>query len=467
MDLAGLPATEQRTLLDTGQAACRELLADCRTRAELTEPVVNAIPTVDWEGAEDLAGRLDNDSALLADAPLRGLVTAFKDLLPTAGMRTTFGSLAYADHVPDRDHPLVTAIRASGMVSVGKTNTPELGSGSQTFNPVLGTTRNPWDPTRTSGGSSGGAAAALACGSLSLADGSDLGGSLRNPASFCGVVGFRPSSGSIPHEEPRPPVIRMPTVGPMGRTVGDVALFHGVLVSDLGPLPPSGPPRVAYSPDLGGLPVDPEVRRVTEAAVNALADAGWRVDEAEPDLSASDKPFDVLRGLSYWLAWSHLVDDERIKESCRYEIGVGRDLSEHEQIAAVAEENRHRSLWDEFFTGSESFDLLLAPVSQVPPFPVGWESVPEIDGVPLPHYKDWMRSCCRLTVPGGPTISVPAGFTAAGLPVGLQLAGPRGADRRLLAYAVLAEEVFGVMPSPDLGALATTDPTTLPPGPLG
>ncbi|MCS5685508.1 MAG: amidase family protein, partial [Acidimicrobiales bacterium] len=151
MDLAGLPATEQRTLLDGGHASCRELLADCRTRAELTEPVVNAIPTVDWESAEDLAGRLDNDPALLADAPLRGLVTAFKDLLPTAGMRTTFGSLAYADHFPDRDHPLVTAIRTSGMVSVGKTNTPELGSGSQTFNPVLGTTRNPWDPTRTSG----------------------------------------------------------------------------------------------------------------------------------------------------------------------------------------------------------------------------------------------------------------------------------------------------------------------------
>ena len=162
MDLAGLTASEQKTQLDAGRASCRELLADCRTRAEMTEPVVNAIPTVHWDAAEDLASHLDDDPTLMAGAPLRGLVTAFKDLANTAGVRTTYGSPPYANHVPEADSPLVAGIKATGMVPIGKTNTPELGSGSQTYNAVLGTTRNPWDPTRTPGGSSGGASAALA-----------------------------------------------------------------------------------------------------------------------------------------------------------------------------------------------------------------------------------------------------------------------------------------------------------------
>lgn len=469
MDLAALTATEQKALLDAGKASCRELLADCRTRAEMTEPVVNAIPTVHWDTAEDLAGRLDDDPTLMAGAPLRGLVTAFKDLANTAGVRTTYGSPPYANHVPDADSPLVAGIKATGMVPIGKTNTPELGSGSQTFNAVLGTTRNPWDPTRTPGGSSGGATAALACGSVSLADGSDLGGSLRNPASFCGVVGFRPSKGEFPHEPDRDDA-GMATAGPMGRTVGDVLLFHDALKGCTDPVPHTTAPRVAYSRDLGGLPVHSEVRRVIDEAVRALVDAGWCVDEVEPELGDADAPFDDLRGLSYWGAWSHLLDEETVKEDVQHELRHGRALSGDDIRRALDAESRVQDRWEAFLSGTDGgsgYDLLVAPVSQVPPFPVGLSSVPEIDGVTLPHYKDWMRSCCRITVTGAPAISVPAGFTADGLPIGLQMAGRRSHDRTLLGHALAAEEVFGTAPAPDIGALATTDPATLPPGPLG
>ncbi len=481
MDLAALTATEQKALLDAGQASCRELLADCRTRAEMTEPVVNAIPTVHWDTAEDLAGRLDDDPTLLEGAPLRGLVTAFKDLMPTAGVRTTYGSLAYAQNVPDEDDSLVATVKGLGMVPVGKTNTPEFGSGSQTYNAVMGTTRNPWDPTRTPGGSSGGAAAALACGSLSLADGSDLGGSLRNPASFCGVVGFRPSTGRNPVEASNwnldgellrwsGGAVQMPTTGPMARTVTDLALYNDALTGSSSRPDVPAAPRVAYSRTLSGLPVDGEVARVVDAAVTALADAGWQIIEAEPDLQISELSFERLRALSYWNAWGHLLGDERIKEDVQYELRLGKGLSDDEIEAAQMSEMAAKTRWDDFLTGaagSPGFDLMVAPVSQVPPFPIGWASVSEIEGMTLPHYKDWMRSCCRITSTGAPAVSLPAGFTESGLPIGLQLVGRWNRDRALLQHVRVAEEVFGTAPAPDIGALAITDPATLPPGPLG
>jgi len=481
MDLAALPATEQKALLEAGKASCRELLADCRTRAEMTEPVVNAIPTVHWDTAEALAGRLDNDPTLLEGAPLRGLVTAFKDLMPTAGVRTTRGSLAYADDVPTEDDTLVAAIKESGMVPVGKTNTPEFGAGSQTWNAVLGTTRNPWDPTRTAGGSSGGAAAALACGSLSLADGSDLGGSLRNPASFCSVVGFRPSTGRNPVQAAAWSLdaellrwsggaIQMPTTGPIARTVDDLVLFNAVLCGDR-PTPevPSAP-RVAYSQTLSGLPVDPEVARVVDEAVRALAESGWQVVEAEPDLSISDLSFERLRAVAYFNAWGHLTGDDRVKDDVLYEIEMGRSLTAEDVADAQMSEMAAKTRWDDFLTGaagSPGYDLMVAPVSQVPPFPVNQKAVGEIDGVVLDHYKDWMKSCCRITSTGAPAVSLPAGFTADGLPIGLQLVGRWNHDLALLQHVKAAEEVLGTSPSPDIGALATLDPATLPPGPPG
>jgi len=467
MDLAGFPATEQKALLDSRRASCRELLAACRNRAALTEPVVNAIPTVDWEAAETLAGRLDDDASLLQGTPLRGLVTAHKDLSDTAGMRTTYGSPVFADHVPHTDSPLLAHLRRCGVVSIGKTNTPEFGAGSHTFNPVHGLTRNPWDPRLSAGGSSGGAAVALACGSVSIADGSDLGGSLRNPASFNGVVGFRPTSDSIPHEVVRDPRIRQPMSGPMGRTVADVALLLGAMIDvEVSPAPVSGKPRVAFSADLGDLPLDPEVRAATRRAADLLADAGWEVVEACPDLSGVDACFEDLRGLFMSLKSADLVDDARVKDTVRYEIRLGLDLTADRITAAIRAEDRLRSNWDRFFSVGR-FDALLSATSQVPPFPVGLEWISEIDGVPLDHYTHWMRSSSRITVAGGPSMSLPAGFTASGLPIGIQLSGPQGGDHSLIALAAAAEEVLGPCPAPDLGALAVLDPASLPPGPLG
>ncbi len=465
MSPADLTAVEQLRLLGNRSLSSRELLDACRKRAEATEPVVNALIDADWGRAGLLAEQFDSDPGFLADAPLRGLVIAHKNLLDTAGMRTTYGSPAFAGHVPRQNHPLVDLMAAAGTVFVGKTNTPELGAGSHTFNPVHGLTRNPWDPSRSAGGSSGGAAAALACGSLSLADGSDLGGSLRNPASFCGIVGFRPSSGTSPGFPPLDHRIRMPTVGPMARTVGDLALFHGMMSQRPVNLEARPPARLLVSPDHGDLPVDAAVRRVLAEAATLLAGAGWTVEESNPPADGADACFEVLRSLGYAVRSAGLVDNDEVKATVRQEVREGLALTEGAIARAVAEENRLRAAWDSFL-GPD--DVLLSPTSQVPPFPVGDEWVHEIEGRSLDRYTDWMRSCSRLTVFAGPSISIPAGWSDDGtVPIGIQLSGARNQDRRLLYVAAAAEEVLGTGRRPPIDALSATDPATLPPGPIG
>ena len=463
MSPADLTAREQVRLLEDRRLSARELLVACRERAESTEPVVNALVTLDWEYAESLAAALDADPGLSPDAPLRGLVIAHKDLLDVAGVRTTYGSPLFVDHVPVLSHPIVDLLVEAGTVCVGKTNTPEFGAGSHTFNPVHGLTRNPWDPTRSAGGSSGGAAAALACGSLSLADGSDLGGSLRNPASFCGIVGFRPSSGSIPGFAPLDDRLGMSTQGPMGRTVADVALFHAVLVGGAPSVVAHRPTRLLVSVDHGDLPVDPEVRRVVAAVVEALSDSGWEIHESRPPLDGADECFQTLRALGFATRLGALSEEVSLKATIRQEIREGLLLEVDALTRAVAEERRLRSCWDDFLGPDE---VLLTPTSQVPPFPVGEEWVREVEGRNLGRYTDWMRSCSRLTVPGGPSISIPAGWSAEGLPIGIQLSGARNRDRRLLEVAAAAEEVLGTGPRPPLEALAACDPASLPRGPI-
>ncbi len=450
-DLVFLPATEQAELLRGGELSAREVLDAHLDQIAEVNPHVNAIVTLAPEAALEAAAAVDEAHARgLVMGPLHGLPVAHKDLVDTAGIRTTSGSPLYAYHVPDADALIVERIRTAGAVTIGKTNTPEFGAGSQTFNTVFGVTRNPYDLSRTVGGSSGGAAAALAAGMVPIADGSDMGGSLRNPAAFCNVVGLRVSPGRVPTHPRAALWSHLSVEGPMGRTVADVALllqaiagpdprnpisldapgsvFAAPLDADLGPV------SVAWSPTLGGLPVAAEVRSALAATPSVFQALGWRVEEATPDLSAAREIFHVLRAWSFELELGPTYDDNpnALKDTIRWNIEQARRLSLADHVAA---EREHAALYRRVVEFFDRYDVLALPTVQVAPFDMETEWVREIDGVLMETYIDWMRSCTDVTVMGCPAISVPGGFTDAGLPVGLQLVGrPRG-DLELLRIA--------------------------------
>lgn len=448
-DLCFWTATELAAALRRRDVSAREVVTAHLEQIERVNPAVNAIVTLVPERALEQAAEADTRLAAGADVgPLHGLPVAHKDLHDTAGIRTTYGSPLFADRVPDRDHLVVERLRRAGAITVGKTNVPELGMGSHTVNPVFGATRNPYDPFRSAGGSSGGAGAALACGMQPLADGSDTGGSLRNPASFNNVVGLRPSSGRVPSWPDKAPWGQLSVKGPMARTVTDVALALSVLA---GPDPRSplaletpgsafaGPLegdvrglRIAWSPDLGGtVPVDAEVRDALRPAVDVFASLGCEVEEACPDLSGADEVFLVQRAWQMELAYGSLLDEHRHRMATDvvWNIEEGRKLTGPDlgraQMLQAALFHRVR----EFF---ESYDLLLLPVSQVAPFDIRLPYPASVDGTPMETYLDWMRSAYLISVTGCPALSVPAGFTPAGLPVGLQMVGPHRQDRAVL-----------------------------------
>lgn len=448
-DLCFWTATELAAALRRRDVSAREVVTAHLEQIERVNPAVNAIVTLVPERALEQAAEADTRLAAGADVgPLHGLPVAHKDLHDTAGIRTTYGSPLFADRVPDRDHLVVERLRRAGAITVGKTNVPELGMGSHTVNPVFGATRNPYDPFRSAGGSSGGAGAALACGMQPLADGSDTGGSLRNPASFNNVVGLRPSSGRVPSWPDKAPWGQLSVKGPMARTVTDVALALSVLA---GPDPRSplaletpgsafaGPLegdvrglRIAWSPDLGGtVPVDAEVRDALRPAVDVFASLGCEVEEACPDLSGADEVFLVQRAWQMELAYGSLLDEHRHRMATDvvWNIEEGRKLTGPDlgraQMLQAALFHRVR----EFF---ESYDLLLLPVSQVAPFDIRLPYPTSVDGTPMETYLDWMRSAYLISVTGCPALSVPAGFTPAGLPVGLQMVGPHRQDRAVL-----------------------------------
>ena len=446
------------------EVSAREVTAAHIERVEAADATVNAVVTRCFEQA--MAKAAAADQALARGEPpglLHGLPVAHKDLLDTAGVRTTYGSPLFAGHVPDRDALPVSRMAGAGAISLGKTNTPEFGAGSHTVNPVFGATRNPYDPSRSAGGSSGGAAAALAARMVCLADGSDLGGSLRNPASFCNVVGLRPSPGRVPRWPVTDPADVLGVEGPMARTVADTALLLAVLSGPdpratlaLDAPPPAlaapgdvtrvlardlGGLRVAWSADLG-LPVDPAVRATLAPARAVLADLGCRVSDAAPGLEGGDEVFRTWRALRFVTAFGPLLRDRPgdVGPNVTWNIERGQELT-------VADLSRATTLWaalaervSAFFA---EFDVLACPVSQVPPFEVGLDWVHEIDGVPQETYLDWMRSAYLISVTGLPAISVPAGFTPDGLPVGLQLVGRRRADWQLLAVAAAFEHATG------------------------
>jgi amidase len=438
-DLCFATATELARLIRDRDVSCEDVMRAHLDQIERVNPKVNAIVTLlpeqAMEGAHDADRKLRSGERV---GPLHGLPVAHKDLLPTKGIRTTLGSAIYRDFVPDTDAVIVERLRAAGAITIGKTNTPEFGAGSQTFNAVFGATRNPWDGSKTCGGSSGGAAVALACGMVPIADGSDLGGSLRNPASFCNVVGLRPAAGRVPAWPTLNAWYMLGVLGPMGRTVEDVALLLSVLAGPdpRAPISISEPGdrfagplerdlrglRVAWSKDLGGLPVDARVTRALEPGREALAALGIEVVDAAPDLSDADEVFRVLRAYTFELTYGALLDARRaeLKDTVVWNIEEGRKLTGPQVSRA---ELKRTELYHRMRRFMEQYAFLAAPVAQVPPFDVDKPWVDEINGEKLTTYLDWMKSCYYISATGLPAISVPCGFTPEGLPVGLQIVG--------------------------------------------
>jgi amidase len=444
-------ATDLARRIRARELSAREVMEAHLTQIERVNPRVNAIPTLLPERAMESAAAADERLAHgLEVGPLHGLPIAHKDLVVTKGVRTTFGSPILRDFVPDQDAVIVERLRDAGALMIGKTNVPEFGAGSQTYNEVFGETLNPYDPTRTCGGSSGGAAVALACGMLPIADGSDMGGSLRNPASFCNVVGFRTSPGRVPSWPANAAWLSLSVEGPMARTVEDAALLLSVMAGPdaRAPLALDEPGssfaaplerdvrgvRIAWSRDLGGLPIDPRVTSVIDAQRHVFEEIGCTVEDAEPDLGDADEIFRALRACTAEARLGRLYDTrpDQLKETLRWNIEEGRNLTGPEIGRA---EQRRMNLYQRVREFMERYEYLVLPVSQVPPFDVKERYVTEIAGVKMETYIDWMKSCSRITVTGHPAISVPCGFTPEGLPVGVQIVGRHRQDLGVLQLA--------------------------------
>jgi amidase len=459
LDICFLTATEMARLLRARDLSAREVVAAHLRQTERVNPKVNAVVTLVAERA--IASAREADDRLArgeAAGPLHGLPVAHKDLQDTRGIRTTYGSPIYRDHVPDRDSLVVERLRQAGAITLGKTNTPEFGAGSQTFNKVFGATLNPYDPSRTCGGSSGGAAVALACGMVPLADGSDMGGSLRNPASFCNVVGLRPSPGRVPRWPAEAAWFTLAVDGPMARTVADAALLLSVLA---GPDPrspialaeegvrfarPLGRDfkgtRVAWSRGLG-LPFEPEVREAVDRQRAVFESLGCVVEEAEPDLSGADEAFKAWRAWAFEVGLAEELATHRgeLKDTVVWNIEEGVRLTgPHLGRAEVLRTQAYHRV-REFLEG---YEFLVLPVSQVLPFPVGQEYVAEIGGVRMETYIDWMRSCYLVSAVGNPALAVPCAFTEGGLPVGLQIVGRHQDDWGVLQLGHAFEQATGL-----------------------
>src|SRR5580692_8460631 len=450
-DLCANDAVTLAGMLRRREVSAREVIAAHIARIEALDGAVNAVVTRCFDTA--LAKAADADAALArgqGTGLLHGLPVAHKDLFDTAGVRTTYGSPMFAENVPGRDALVVQRMSAAGAISLGKTNVPEFGAGSHTVNPVFGATRNPFDLSRSAGGSSGGAAAALAARMICLADGGDLGGSLRNPASFCNVVGLRPSPGRVPDWPFSDVADVLGVAGPMARTVADAALplaldaappvaepdqIAGLLERDLRGV------RVAWSADLG-LPVEPAVLETLAPARQVLADLGCEVIDAAPDLSGADFVFRTWRAFRFATNLGPLLRQHpgQIGPNVTWNIERGLELSVADLGRATLWQAALAERVSAFF---DSYEVLACPVTQVVPFDVTVDWVHDIDGQPQNTYLDWMASAYLISVTGLPAISVPAGFTPDGLPVGLQLVGRRRADWALLGVAHAVEAATG------------------------
>ena len=431
-----LTAREIRRQLLAREVSAREVLETHFDVIARRNPELNAIVTFTPELARaqaDAADRAISRGEVLG--LLHGLPVAHKDLQETQGIRTTFGSPLFANYVPSFDTEIIKRMKAAGCVCLGKTNTPEFGAGSQTFNPVFGKTRNPYDPAKTCGGSSGGAAVALATGMIALADGSDTGGSLRNPASFCGVTGLRTTPGLVPGGT------TLTVNGPMGRNCGDVALLLAVLAG-LTEVPELNRDfrgtRIAWLGEIPGMPFESVVRDTVNRARSRFELVGCLVEEATPEFADADESFRVLRAQEFFALHRDKPRD-RVKETVRQEIERGALLTTEDIATAHALRDRLRERINVF---QEEFEFFVLPTVQVPPFDIEQPYVTAINGEKLPTYIDWMRSCYYVSILGVPAVSVPCGFTPEGLPVGLQIVGRAGADWPVLALGQAFEQAI-------------------------
>ncbi|MDA0238767.1 MAG: amidase family protein [Proteobacteria bacterium] len=459
-ELYQLSARDVVAKLKNKEVSPVELIDAAEARISAVEGDINALPTLCFERAREAATKV---STLDDRTPgwLGGLPIAVKDMSDVAGVRTTYGSPIYADHVPATSDLTVEILEQRGALVVAKSNTPEFAAGANTFNEVFGATINPWGAGLCAGGSSGGSAAALAAGEVWLATGSDLGGSLRTPASFCGVVGLRPSPGRVPRSAATP-FDTLSVAGPMARDVRDAALFLDAMVGThpRDPLAveipaqsfqsaannPAAPKRVAFSPDLGQLPVARDVREICTAAVNRVEDLGTVVDEQCPDFSGAYESFQTLRAVSFVSRAGYLLKNHRdlLKPEIIWNAEKGLELTPQDIARANDLRGALNASMGALF---EDHDFFVCPAAPVRPFDVTIRYVEEIEGAKLKSYVDWIAITFMITLTGCPAISIPCGFSEDGLPIGLQIVAPPRGEAKLLSAAAAIEDMFGISSS--------------------
>ena len=450
-DLCFISATELSKLIRSKKISVQQVIRTHLDQIERLNPTLNAIVTLTAESA--MAEALIADQKIQENTNvglLHGLPVAHKDLLLTRGVRTTFGSLAFKDFVPEVDSLPVERLKKAGAISLGKTNTPEFGAGSQTFNAVFGPTLNPYDLSKTCGGSSGGSAVALAAGMVALADGTDFGGSLRNPASFCNIVGMRPSPGRVPSWPESLGWYSLTVAGPMARSVQDLALAMAAMSGPddrspisleaagdifLQPLEKSFKNcKIAFSANLGGLPVEPEVASVVESSRAIFQEIGCQVENDEPNIADADEIFLLWRAWRAELRVTPLLDKYRkqLKDTVIWNAEQGLQITGPQLVRAEAKRTELYHRLREFF---KKYEFLVLPTSQVAPFSIDQEFPPEINGIKMNTYIEWQKSAYLISTLGNPAISVPAGFTNSGLPIGIQIVGRHRDDFGVLQLA--------------------------------
>jgi len=463
--LADLPASEVQRGVRAREISVADVVRSALDRISKLNGTLNAIVTHN-ERALDDARALDTRLAGGEDPGiLCGLTVGIKDVTPVGGLRTTYGSPIYANHIPEEDALVVRRLRDAGAIVIGKTNCPEFAAGGNTFNEVFGPTRNPWNPSRSAGGSTGGGAVALATGMIALAEGTDLGGSLRIPASFCGIVGLRPSVGLVPTHPTDWVWDTLQVSGPMARTAEDVALMLQAVAgpSEYSPLtqPSAGRDfvaavkagvrrgaRIAYCADIAGIGVEPDIERVCRAAAFSLKDAGAEVEEHHLDLSEGRPVFISLRGL-----WFVAQMFPRLDKRDRFGANVGNNVKSGLEVSTkdlAAAENFRGRLWHRFREFFSHYDYLVTPCMAVPPFPVERNYPDSIAGKPMTTYIDWIAPTFVLSLTGLPVASVPAGLDSEGMPVGLQILGRQFGEESVLALAAQVQRLrpIGLPPNP-------------------